>query len=334
METKKRILTGDRTTGRLHLGHYVGSLQNRVKLQDEYETFILLADIQALTTHFKNPEMLKDSIYQVAIDNLSVGLDPEKVTLVQQSQIPAIAELTVFYSMFVSVNVLRHNPTIKTEASQYGYDDLTYGFLGYPVSQTADITFCNADLVPVGEDQLPHMEQARKIVRRFNGLYGKGESILKEPETLLSNTPRLIGLDGNSKMGKSLGNAIYLSDKKEIITQKVNSAVTDPNRIRISDLGNPSICSVSKYHEAFNKEEYEDICARCSMGKIGCVACKKRLTEKINMLLEPIQEKRAYYETHLDEVKEMIHEGSKKANVIGVQTVEQVKRVMNIDLNS
>lgn len=333
MENKKRILTGDRTTGRLHLGHYVGSLQNRVNLQDEYETFILLADIQALTTHFKNPQMLKDSIYQVAIDNLSVGLDPEKVTLVQQSQIPAIAELTVFYSMFVSVNVLRHNPTIKTEASQYGYDDLTYGFLGYPVSQTADITFCNADLVPVGEDQLPHMEQARKIVRRFNELYGNGESILKEPETLLSNTPRLIGLDGNSKMGKSLGNAIYLSDKKEVIAQKVNGAVTDPNRIRISDPGNPSICSVSKYHEAFNKEEYEDICARCSAGKIGCVACKKRLTEKLNTLLVPIQEKRAYYEDHLDEVKELIHEGSKKANAIGRQTVQEVKRAMNIDLD-
>lgn len=209
MSEKKRILTGDRTTGKLHLGHYVGSLQNRVKLQDEYESFILLADIQALTTHFENPELLEHSIYEVAMDNLSVGLDPNKITMVQQSRIPSIGELTVFYSMLVSVNSLRHNPTIKTEAANYGYNDMTYGFLGYPVSQSADITFCKANLVPVGEDQKPHMEMTRKIVRRFNELYGE---TLVEPDTMLSDCPRLMGLDGNAKMGKSLGNAIYLSD--------------------------------------------------------------------------------------------------------------------------
>ena len=167
--TMKRILTGDRPTGRLHIGHYVGSLSNRVKLQHDYDTFIEIADIQALTTHFERPELISDSIMQVAIDNLSVGLDPEKVTLFLQSQIPSIAELTIFYSMFVTMNTLRHNPTVKTEAAQYGYDDMTYGFIGYPVSQAADITFCNADLVPVGEDQKPHIELARKLVRRFNG---------------------------------------------------------------------------------------------------------------------------------------------------------------------
>lgn len=332
MENKKRILTGDRTTGRLHLGHYVGSLQNRVKLQNDYETFILLADIQALTTHFKNPSMLKDSIYQVAIDNLSVGLDPNKVTFVQQSQIAAIAELTVFYSMFVPVNVLRHNPTVKAEAAQYGYDDLTYGFLGYPVSQAADITFCHADLVPVGEDQLPHMELTRKIVRRFNDLYGHGESILREPDALLSETPRLIGLDGGSKMGKSLGNAIYLSDSQEVIKQKINGAVTDPNRIRITDLGNPDICSVSQYHKAFNPGEYNNICDMCRSGKIGCVACKKQLGKALNDILEPVQTKRAYYEEHLDEVKEIVQTGSDKANQIGNETVRQIKEAMNIHL--
>lgn len=332
MENKKRILTGDRTTGRLHLGHYVGSLQNRVKLQNDYETFILLADIQALTTHFKNPSMLKDSIYQVAIDNLSVGLDPNKVTFVQQSQIAAIAELTVFYSMFVPVNVLRHNPTVKTEAAQYGYDDLTYGFLGYPVSQAADITFCHADLVPVGEDQLPHMELTRKIVRRFNDLYGHGESILREPDALLSETPRLIGLDGGSKMGKSLANAIYLSDSQEVIKQKINGAVTDPNRIRITDLGNPDICSVSQYHKAFNPGEYNNICDMCRSGKIGCVACKKQLGKALNDILEPVQTKRAYYEEHLDEVKEIVQTGSDKANQIGNETVRQIKEAMNIHL--
>lgn len=329
---KKRILTGDRTTGKLHLGHYVGSLQNRVRLQEEYETFILLADIQALTTHFKNPDLIKDSIYQVAIDNLAVGLDPNKVTFIQQSRITSIAELTVFYSMFVTVNTLRHNPTTKTEAKQYGYDDLTYGFLGYPVSQAADITFCKADLVPVGEDQLPHMEQTRKIVRRFNELYGKGESILKEPETLLSPTPRLVGLDGNSKMGKSLGNALYLSDTAEVVVQKVRAAVTDPGRIRVSDKGNPDICTVSQYHKAFNAVGYDDICDRCRNASIGCVACKKQLASKINQLLDPMREKRAYYETHLDEVKDLILSGSQKANEIGDETMKEIKDAMNIRL--
>ncbi|MBU3810392.1 MAG: tryptophan--tRNA ligase [Candidatus Niameybacter stercoravium] len=329
---QKRILTGDRTTGKLHLGHYVGSLQNRVRLQDKYETFILLADIQALTTHFKNPDLIKDSIYQVAIDNLSVGLDPNKITFVQQSRITSIAELTVFYSMFVTVNTLRHNPTTKTEAKQYGYDDLTYGFLGYPVSQAADITFCKADLVPVGEDQLPHMEQTRKIVRRFNELYGKGVEILKEPETLLSPTPRLVGLDGNSKMGKSLGNALYLSDTSEEVMQKVRAAVTDPGRIRVADKGNPDICTVSQYHKAFNEGEYEDICDRCRSAQIGCVACKKQLANRINELLDPMRAKRAYYESHLDEVKELIVAGSKKANRIGNTTMEEVKTAMNIQL--
>jgi len=229
---KKRILTGDRTTGKLHLGHFIGSLQSRVKLQDEYDTLILLADVQALTTHFSNPQLIDDSIYDVAIDNLSVGLDPEKVTFVQQSQVSAIAELTILYSMLVSVNSLRHSPTIKTEAKQYGYDDLTYGFLGYPVSQGADITFCNADLVPVGDVQLPHMELARKVVRRFNELYGE---TIKVPKKLLSDTPRLPGVDGNSKISKSFGNAIYLSDAKDTVIVKIKSALTDKNRIAEAD---------------------------------------------------------------------------------------------------
>ncbi|MGL4737663.1 MAG: tryptophan--tRNA ligase [Cellulosilyticaceae bacterium] len=332
MNDKKRILTGDRTTGRLHLGHYVGSLQNRVRLQDAYETFILLADIQAMTTHFKNPELLKESIYQVAIDNLAVGLDPEKITLIQQSQVPAIAELTVFYSMFVSVNSLRHNPTTKAEAQQYGYEDLTYGFLGYPVSQAADITFCHADLVPVGEDQLPHMEQTRKIVRRFNELYGQGSAILKEPEALLSQTSRLVGIDGNAKMGKSLGNAIYLSDSAEEVARKIKGAVTDPSRIRVTDPGHPEVCVVSAYHKAFSGEEYDNVCEVCRQGKMGCMACKKQLTQNINELLDPMRSRRAYYEAHLDEVKEMINEGSKRARLIGSETVAQAREAMHLGL--
>lgn len=325
----KRILTGDRTTGRLHLGHYIGSMQNRVKLQNEYDTLILLADVQALTTHFNNPELINSSIYDVAIDNLSVGLDPEKVTFVQQSQVFAIAELTVFYSMFVSVNLLRHNPTIKTEAKLYGYDDLSYGFLGYPVSQAADITFCNADLVPIGEDQLPHMEVARKIVRRFNDLYGE---TLKVPQALLSETSRLPGIDGNSKMGKSLGNAIYLSDEKETVIEKIKSALTDTNRIALSDKGNPDICTVNLYHKAFNCCEYEDICEMCKNAIIGCVACKNRLYTKLNDMLEPFREKRTYYENHKSDVKEIIITGTERAKRLGFQTMDKVKTAMRIQL--
>lgn len=327
--TKKRILTGDRTTGKLHLGHLVGSLANRVKLQNDYDTFILLADVQALTTHFEKPKMIHESIYEVAIDNLSVGLDPEKVTIFQQSQIKAIAELTVFYSMLVSVNTLRHNPTIKTEAKQYGYDDITYGFLGYPVSQSADITFCGADLVPVGEDQLPHMELTRKLVRRFNELYGE---CLKEPEAVLSDCPRLAGLDGNAKMGKSLGNAIYLSDDRETVAAKVRAAVTDKNRITLSDPGNPDICMVNQYHRVFNEAEHADLCEMCRGAKVGCVACKKRLTGCLNDLLDPIREKRHYYEEHRDEVREIVRNGSERANRIGDETAGRVKDAMCVTL--
>lgn len=328
----ERILTGDRTTGKLHLGHYVGSLQNRVKLQKEYDTFIILADVQALTTHFERPELINQSIYDVAIDNLSVGLDPNNITMFLQSKISAIAELTVFYSMLVSVNALRHNPTIKTEAKQYGYDDLSYGFLGYPVSQAADMTFCNADLVPVGDDQLPHIEQSRKIARRFNDLYGKGKEIIKEPKALLSNNPRLIGLDGNSKMGKSLGNAIFLADTAQEVNAKVKSATTDTNRIRVTDKGNPDICTVSKYHEVFNESEHKNICEMCRNANIGCAACKKLLAEKINDLVAPFREKRAYYEEHKAEVRDIILTGSKKANEVGNQTVEEIKKAMNIHI--
>ncbi|MBE0601454.1 MAG: tryptophan--tRNA ligase, partial [Firmicutes bacterium] len=235
MKTKQRMLTGDRTTGKLHLGHYVGSLQNRVALQDRYETFILLADVQALTTHANHPQRSAQSIYDVAMDNLAAGLNPDTVCFVQQSQVPAIAELTVFYSMLVSVNVLRHNPTIKTEAKQYGYSELTYGFLGYPVSQAADITFCKADLVPVGDDQLPHLELSRKLVRRFRERYGA--DFLHVPKPLLSRTPRLAGLDGSGKMSKSLGNAIDLSDDAATVRQKVRSAITDARRIAMTDKG-------------------------------------------------------------------------------------------------
>lgn len=333
----KRILTGDRTTGRLHLGHFVGSLKTRVELQDQYEEFILLADVQALTTHFENPELIHQSIIDVATDNLAAGLDPEKVTLVQQSMVPAIAELTVFYSMLTTVNHLLINPTIKTEARNYGFGEndgefnydfsrLTYGFLGYPVSQTADITFCNADLVPVGEDQVPHLEFSRKLVRKFNDLYGTS---IKEPDYKLSVVSRLPGLDGR-KMSKSMGNAIYLSDNEDELWNKVRNAVTDTNRVSVKIPGNPDVCNVYTYQKAFNPGESENVCSMCRNAQIGCVACKKMLAARMNELLSPIRERRHYYEEHQNEVKDLIHQGTAKANAIGNENIAAIKEKMHV----
>lgn len=329
---QERILTGDRTTGKLHLGHYVGSLQNRVKLQQSYDTLILLADIQALTTHFEQPELIHKSIMDVAMDNLSVGLDANKITMVQQSMVPAIGELTVFYSMLVTVNSLRHNPTIKTEMRQYGYDDVSYGFLGYPVSQAADMTFCQADLIPVGDDQIPHIEASHKIVRRFNQLYAGNKPLIKEPQALLSSTPRLAGLDGNSKMGKSLGNAIYLSDSADDVYQKVKKAVTDPARVRLTDKGNPDNCVVATYQKIFNAKAYPSICEMCKRATIGCVACKQELAISINEVLEPIRERRRYYETHTEDVQDIIQSGTKRAVRLGEETLQQVKEAMHLTI--
>lgn len=323
---KKRILTGDRTTGKLHLGHYVGSLKSRVALQHEYDTFILLADVQALTTHFNNVSLLEKSIIDVAKDNLSVGLDPEIATIVQQSAVPSIAELTIFYSMLVTVPQLSHNPTIKTEAKNYGYKEMTYGFLGYPVSQTADITFCNAHLVPVGEDQRPHLEMARDIVKKFNALYGTS---IVEPEIYLSKTSRLPGLDGKAKMGKSMGNAIFLTDSKEEVEAKVKTAVTDTTRISVKLPGHPDTCPVFGYHKAFGTDA-ENTRELCEGAKIGCVACKKHLAEILNAMLDPIREKRAYYDAHENEVKDIILSGTAKANKIGNDNLREIKEKMHI----
>ena len=323
---KKRILTGDRTTGKLHLGHYVGSLKSRVDLQHDYETFILLADVQALTTHFDNVELLEHSILDVAKDNLSVGLDENLVTLVQQSQISSIAELTIFYSMLVTVNQLSHNPTIKTEAKNYGYKELTYGFLGYPVSQTADITFCNAHLVPVGEDQKPHIEMARQIVRKFNALYG---TEIVEPDIMLSTTPRLQGLDGKAKMGKSMGNAIYLTDTKEEVLQKAKSGVTDTTRISVKMPGHPDTCPVFAYQKVFSTES-ANIAETWTQAGIGGVACKIKLAETLNAFLDPIRERRHYWDTHEKELKDIIISGTAKANKVGNENLDKIKEKMHI----
>ncbi len=331
---KKRILTGDRPTGRLHIGHYFGSLKKRVEMQesDKYDSYILIADVQALTDNFNNPEKVRKNVREVAMDYLSVGIDPKKTTIYIQSMIPEVAELTVFYSNLVTIARLQRNPTVKTEIAQkrdlFG-ESVTYGFLGYPVSQAADITAFEGELVPVGEDQLPLIEQAREIVRKFNNIYGK---VLIEPQAVLSSGKRIKGLDGNEKMGKSLGNAIYLSDSEEEITKKVMSALTDPNRIKKDDLGNPDICMVAYYHNLFStKEEVKTVCEECKGGKRGCVACKKQLAKNIIEELRPIREKRAYYEQHPEEVDKILMEGTKKAQKVAKDTIKRVKKAMKLD---
>ncbi len=326
MPNKKRILTGDRPTGNLHLGHYLGSLKNRVKLQNDYDSYIIIADVQALTTHWERDENLNDNIIEITLDYLAAGLDPELSTIFIQSMIPEIHELTMYFALFTSVNVLRHNPTIKTEAEQHGFKDMTYGFLGYPVSQTADISIFKAHLVPVGEDQIPHIELARKIVRRFNDLY---QAVLIEPEILIGEVPRLIGLDGQAKMSKSLNNAIYLKDNKEEITKKINNAVTDPARIRKTDPGHPEVCSVYAYQKIFNPIEVDQIETECRAGQIGCVACKKKLTLKIDELLEPMRERRANYTE--DMVKDILFTGTKKAHSVALATMDEVREAMKIN---
>ena len=331
---KKRILTGDRPTGRLHIGHYFGSLKTRVEMQNsgEYDPYILIADVQALTDNFNNPEKVRKNVREVALDYLSVGIDPAKTTIYIQSMIPEVAELTVFYSNLVTIARLQRNPTVKTEIAQkkdiFG-ESVTYGFLGYPVSQAADITAFEGNLVPVGEDQLPLIEQCREIVRKFNSIYGE---VLVEPDAVLSKSKRIKGLDGNEKMGKSLGNAIYLSDSEEEIRRKVMSAVTDPNRIRKDDLGNPDVCMVSYYHQLFSsEEECKAVCEECRAGKRGCVACKKQLAENIIQTLAPIREKRRFYEERPELVDKILMEGTSKAQAVAKETMRKVKQAMKLD---
>ncbi len=334
MQNKKRSLTGDRPTGKLHIGHYFGSLQNRVKMQedDSIERFVMIADVQALTDNFNNPQKVRDNVYQVLLDYLSVGIDPEKTTIFLQSMIPELAELTVYYSNLVTIARLERNPTVKTEIAQkkdvFG-ESVTYGFLGYPVSQAADITAFEGELVPVGEDQLPLIEQCREIVRKFNSIYGE---TLKEPKAVLSSNKRIKGLDGNEKMGKSLGNAIYLSDSEEEITKKVMGAVTDPSRIKKDDLGNPDVCMVAYYHELFtNPEDVKVVCQECREGKRGCVACKKQLATNIIEKLRPIREKRKYYEERPELLDEILVNGTKKAQEIAKETMRKVKANMKLN---
>ena len=330
----KTIITGDRPTGKLHLGHYFGSLENRVKMQYDYDTFILIADVQALTDNYDNPEKVRNNVKELAIDYLSAGIDPKHSHIYIQSLIPEVAELTVYYSNLVTVSRLYRNPTTKHEVGQkehlFGSDGegITYGFLGYPVSQAADITALDGDIVPVGEDQLPHIEQAREIVRKFNNIYG---DTFKEPEAVLSKNTRIKGLDGNEKMSKSLGNAIYISDEPEVISKKVMSATTDPNKIKKDDPANPDVCMVYYYHKLFENENLDTICSECKKGERGCVACKKELASIISEYLAPIREKRKYYEEHPEEVEQILKEGTEAARNRAKEVMKRVRKSMKLD---
>ncbi|MEG0072915.1 MAG: tryptophan--tRNA ligase [Clostridia bacterium] len=330
---KKRILTGDRPTGRLHIGHYLGSLENRVKLQDEYEQYILVADVQALTDNFNNPEKVRKNVREVVTDYLAAGIDPEKTTIFLQSMVPEIAELTVFYSNLVTVSRLQRNPTVKTEISQkkeiFGSEgeSVTYGFLGYPVSQAADITAFMGEIIPVGEDQVPVIEQSREIVRKFNSIYG---DTLVEPEAVLSKNCRVKGLDGNTKMGKSLGNAIFLADSDEEVERKIMGAVTDTTKIKKEDPANPDICMVGYYHNLFS-ENKEEIFKECRNGARGCVACKKELTKNFLESLKIVRERRRYYEARPECIDKILIEGTEKARKVAKETMVKVRKAMKID---
>lgn len=327
---KKRILTGDRPTGPLHLGHYVGSLQNRVALQDEYEQFILIADIQALTDNFDNPQKVHDNVRQVAADYLAAGIDPEKSTIVVQSQVPELAELTVYLLNMQTVAELSRNPTVKSEIKQKGYEDrLPVGFFVYPISQAADILGFRANLVPVGEDQLPMIEQSREIARRFNSLY-KSE-VFVEPKELLSNTPRLPGTDGKEKMSKSIGNTINLSDSPAEISKKVMGMYTDPTRVKATDPGHTEGNPVFTYLNAFDPDQagLKDLEIRYRAGGVGDVEVKKRLASVLENMLAPMRERRAKYSNA--DIDKILQDGIAKGRKAVGEVLHDVRKAIKID---
>ena len=339
------ILTGDRPTGKLHLGHYIGSLKNRVALQNEGnydEMYLMIADSQALTDNFDNPKKVRDNIINVALDYLSVGIDPKKVNIFIQSQIPALTELSFYYMNLVTVSRLQRNPTVKNEIKEKSFEkSIPVGFFCYPISQAADITAFKANIIPVGNDQLPMLEQTNEIVSSFNRIYGETlvpcKAILNENKI----AQRLPGLDGNAKMSKSLNNGIYLSDPSDIIYKKVMSMYTDPNHIKVEDPGKVEGNMVFTYLDVFSSDEQiskyseyrtlDEMKKAYEKGGLGDVKIKKVLYNILEEILSPIREKRKYYEEHLDEVYNILKEGTNKANEKANKTLKEVKKAIMID---
>lgn len=343
---KEVILTGERPTGPLHIGHYAGALKKRVELQNtnKYDIYILIADLQALTDNFDNPKKIRDNILEVVIDNLAVGIEPSKVTFVLQSQIPALLELPILYSNLVTQARLERNPTVKQEMILRGFSkSIPVGFVNYPISQAADITAFKATTIPVGEDQLPMIEQTREIVETFNRIYKTDTLVL--PKAVLPDNlacKRIPGTDGNAKMGKSLGNCIYLKDSEEEVRKKIMSMYTDPNHIRVDDPGDVTNNTVFKYLEAFccdeDFEKYlpeyknlDELKAHYERGGVGDVLIKKFLNNVMQELLAPIRERRKYYEEHKEEVYKLLEEDTKKAIEVTNKTLNEVKSAIGIN---
>jgi len=328
MNDKKRILSGMRPTGPLHLGNLHGALANWIQMQEEYDCFYFIADWHALTSDYENTGRISEYTREMIIDWLSAGLSPDKSTMFIQSHIKEHSELFLILSMITPVPWLERNPTYKDQILQLSNKDLsTFGFLGYPVLQAADIIMYKPSGVPVGMDQVPHVEITREIARRFNHLYGE---VFPEPEAILTKTPKILGLD-RRKMSKSYNNAIFLSDKPDVISSKVSIMITDPQRARKSDPGDPDVCNVFEFHKIYtDKETRDDIFPKCRNAKIGCVECKKIMAKNLSEVLEPIREKREYYEARPDLVDEIIAAGILKARKVAERTMEEVRTAVKI----
>jgi tryptophanyl-tRNA synthetase len=325
---KRRILSGMRPTGKLHLGHLVGALDNWVRLQNDYDCFYCIVDWHALTTHYESTTGIRDAITDIALDWLSVGLDPGRSTLFIQSKVVEHAELHLLLSMMVPLPWLERVPTYKEQMTEIKERDLnTYGFLGYPLLQAADILIYRANAVPVGADQVAHIELTREIARRFNHFYGE---VFPEPQTLLTQVPKLPGTDGR-KMSKSYGNTIALNEKPEVLKEVVRNMVTDPARVRRTDPGNPDICPVGDYHDVFSeKDKVAEVDHGCRTAGIGCVQCKMWLFDSLMKRLGPVQEKRRELESHPQDVLDILNDGSRKAKAAASETMDEVRKAMKI----
>jgi tryptophanyl-tRNA synthetase len=326
--TKKRILSGMRPTGKLHLGHLVGALKNWARLQEEYECFFMVADWHALMSEYENPEDLKENMLDNAADWLACGIDPKKSTIFVQSQVREHLELFMIFSVLTPLGLLERCPTYKEQLREVKHRDLhTYGFLGYPVLQAADILVYKAEAVPVGDDQLPHLELTRQIARKFNNIYKK--EIFPDPKALLTEETRLLGLDGR-KMSKSYGNFIALSEEPEVIRKKVASMFTDPARVRATDPGHPDKCNVCSYYAIFAPEQKEEVVKLCHKAGIGCTVCKKQLAEILIKLLEPIREKKNQILEDKAGLLDILDKGAKKASIAAGVTMDEVRKLVNI----
>ncbi len=329
MEQRGRVLTGDRPTGKLHLGHYVGSLANRVRLQDEYDCYFIIADYHVLTTAYEQPGAIGESVRELVLDYLSVGIDPDRSTIYLQSLVPDVCELFLLFGMLISAPRLRRVPTLKDVMRDLHLDTASYGLLGYPVLQAADITMVRAHLVPVGKDQSSHLEVTRELARRFNELYGE---VFPIPETLIGEVPTLVGTDGKAKMSKSVNNAILLSDDANAVRQKVLGMYTDPTRLRATDPGHVEGNPVFDYHDAFNdrRDEVAELKERYRAGRVGDVEVKRSLVESLERFLAPIRSRRAEYEERPDLVDDIIQAGSRRARTEARETLRLAREAMGL----